>query len=48
MGHEKRFPPPRLSGLYGFSKETVARVPGSDRDAPTAVVRGTMIEPARS
>jgi hypothetical protein len=33
-GHEERFPPPRLSGRYGFSKETVARVPGSGRDAP--------------
>jgi hypothetical protein len=33
MGHEERFPPPRLSGRYGFSKETGARVPGSDRDA---------------
>jgi hypothetical protein len=33
-GHEERFPPPRLSDRYGFSKETVARVPGSDRDAP--------------
>jgi len=34
MGHEERFPPPRLSDRYRLSKETVARVPGSDRDAP--------------
>jgi hypothetical protein len=40
MGHEERFPPPRLSDRYGFSKETVARVPGTDRDAPIPAVRG--------
>ena len=34
LGHEERFPLPRLSDRYGFSKETAARVPGSDRDAP--------------
>jgi hypothetical protein len=34
MGHEERFPPPRLSDRYGFSKETVARVP-----APTEMRR---------
>jgi hypothetical protein len=42
VGHEERFPLPRLSDRYGFSKETVARVPGSDRDAPKAA---TPIEP---
>jgi hypothetical protein len=40
-GHEERFPLPRLSDRYGFSKETVARVPGSDRDAPLPAVRRT-------
>jgi hypothetical protein len=38
MGHEERFPPPRLSDRYRFSKETVARVPGTDRDAPIAAI----------
>jgi hypothetical protein len=47
-GHEERFPPPRLSDRYGFSKETVARVPGTDRDAPIPAVRAATIEPLES
>jgi hypothetical protein len=38
LGHEEQFPPPRLSDHYGFSKETVARVPGTDRDAPKPAI----------
>jgi hypothetical protein len=48
MGHEERFPLPRLSDRYGFSKETFARVPGSYRDAPKGAVRGATIEPLES
>jgi hypothetical protein len=35
MGHEERFPPPRLSLGY-FRKETIAGMGRNGRDAPEA------------
>ena len=34
MGHEERFPPPRLSACCGFRKETIAGMRRNGRDAP--------------
>ena len=39
MGHEERFPPPRLSAGYGFRKETIAGTRRNGRDAPIRVIR---------
>jgi hypothetical protein len=36
LGHEERFPPPRLNDRYGFSKETVAITTGNEEHAPKA------------
>src|SRR5215831_11158990 len=37
-----------LSAGCGFRKETIAGIRGNERDAPTAVVRGTAIGPPES
>ena len=34
MGHEERFPPPRLSAGCAFRKETIAGTHRNGRDAP--------------
>ena len=34
LGHEERFPPPRLSAGYRFGKETIAGMRRNGRDAP--------------
>ena len=34
MGHEERFPPPRLSAGCAFRKETIAGMRRDGRDAP--------------
>jgi hypothetical protein len=34
VGHEERFPPPRLSAGYAFRKETIAGMHRNGRDAP--------------
>ena len=34
MGHEERFPPPRLSGRCRFGQGTSAGASGNDEDAP--------------
>ena len=36
MGHEERFPPPRLSGGFLLRKETIAGRRRNGRDAPKA------------
>jgi len=38
LGHEERFPPPRLNDRYGFSKETVAITTDNEEHAPKTVV----------
>ena len=44
MGHEERFPPPRLSAGYGFRKETIAGTRRNGRDAPIRVIPEVAIE----
>jgi hypothetical protein len=39
VGHEERFPPPRLSAGCGFRKETIAGMRRNGRDAPIPAVR---------
>ena len=41
MGHEERFPPPKLSVSSGFRKETIAGLRHNGREAPTPAVRPT-------
>jgi len=41
VGHEERFPPPRLSAGYGFRKETIAGMRRNGRGAPIPAVRVT-------
>jgi len=36
LGHEERFPPPRLSGRCRFGQGTFAGASGNDEDAPEA------------
>jgi len=36
LGHEERFPPPRLNAGCGFRKETIAEMRRNGRDAPFA------------
>jgi len=36
MGHEERFPRPKLSAGCGFGKETIAGMRRNGRDAPVA------------
>ena len=38
QGHEDRFPPPRLSAGFGFSKETSAEMRRNGQDAPELAV----------
>jgi len=45
LGHEGRFAQPSPSAGYEFRKETIAGMHGNERDAPTAVVRVTVIKP---
>jgi adenylate cyclase len=40
MGHEERFPPPKLSAGYGLRKETIAEVRHNGRDAPVPDLAG--------
>jgi len=38
LGHEERFPPPRLNAGCGFRKETIAEIRRNGRDAPIVVL----------
>jgi hypothetical protein len=48
MGHQGRFALASLSAGYEFRKKTIAGTHGNERDAPTAAIRSTEIEPAGS
>ena len=37
MGHEERFPPPRLSAGYAFRKQTIAGTRRNGQDAPFVI-----------
>ena len=39
LGHEERFPSPKLGGSCGFRKETIVGMPCNGRDAPIPAVR---------
>jgi len=45
MGHEERFPPPRLSACCRFSQGTFAGVRGNGRDAPKPAIPIEPTEP---
>jgi hypothetical protein len=44
LGHEERFPPPRLIASYGFRKETIAGMRRNGRDAPTPDLRALALD----
>jgi hypothetical protein len=43
LGHEERFPSPRLSARFAFNKETLAGMGVDGEDAPVAAVCLTTI-----
>jgi len=44
LGHEARFPTPRLSPGFGFRKETIAGIRRHGRGAPTPDLRARALE----
>ena len=45
MGHEEPFPPPMLSGRYGFGYRAFAGLRRNEEDAPIPAVHATTTEP---